>query len=155
MNAGKMKTGKQKGFTLIELLVVMAILAILSTVGLNSFRHSQLRARDTRRKSDLEQVQRALEMYYSDYNSYPAAAGGLISTFNWGDEFKDSKGTVYMTELPTDPTNNPDYCYQSIGTEYQLYAKLENSEDPKIGGPYTCNNDGSYNYGVASPNSMP
>jgi type II secretion system protein G len=144
-----------RGFTLIELLVVMAILGILATVGLNSFRSSQLKSRDTRRRSDLEQVQRALEMYFNDYGSYPPAAGGQIvigSALAWGgDEMKDSQETLYMKELPGDPTAGPQYCYASTGAAYQLYARLENMEAAK--GPYPCNGVNTYNYGVASSNS--
>lgn len=152
---------RKNGFTLIELLVVMAILGLLSTVGLNSFRHSQIRSRDARRKSDLEQVQRALEMYYNDYKDYPAAsAGGEISVGGaifWGSEFKDTKNTVYMKELPNDSTGDPEYCYlyEDNPVSYKLYAKLEISEDPQIGGPYTCAGTTDYNYGVASANVTP
>ena len=61
----------KKGFTLIELLVVIAILGLLATVGLSSFRTSQLKGRDSKRKSNLSQIQKALEMYYNDYGQYP------------------------------------------------------------------------------------
>lgn len=147
------------GFTLIELLVVMTILGLLSTVGLVSFRTSQMKSRDSQRKSDLGQIQRALELYYNDYNAYPSSTEGKINVggaLNWGDEFKDAKGTVYMKELPKDPTGNPEYCYMNFTSpvSYKIYAKLENSKDPKIGGPYTCAGT-SYNYGVASSNTTP
>lgn len=161
MNANKFKI--DCGFTMIELLVVISILGILATVGLTSFRTSQIRSRDTKRKSDLEQIQRALEMYLNDYGTYPlSTSDGLISagatagatTFNWGDEFKDSKGTVYIKELPTDPKITPGYCYRLTNGCYQLYARLENLQDPKIGGPYTCTTV-TYNYGVSSPSCSP
>ncbi len=151
---------KAVGFTLIELMVVMVILGLLATVGLASFRTSQIKSRDAKRKSDLGQIQRALELYYNDYNTYPDSVGGKISVggaLNWGDEFKDAKETVYMKELSKDPTKNPDYCYASSASpvSYKLYAKLENSQDPRIGGPYTCGGVSSYNYGVASANETP
>jgi len=145
-----------KGFTMIELLVVMAILGVLAVVGVQSFRLSQAKSRDARRKSDLEQVQRALEMYVNDHKSYPTSDNGKILGTNWGGEFADSNGTIYMKELPKDPRGNPEYCYSSdTGNEYKLYAKLENSQDPKVGGPYSCNGVNDYNYGVSSPNTTP
>ena len=148
------------GFTLIELLVVIAILGVLTIIGFANFRNSQIRSRDTKRKSDLGQIQRALEMYNNDYSSYPLSTNGLItigiSTFDWGEELSDVRGTVYIKELPKDPTNSSSYCYLSAdGTTYQIYAMLENTQDPRIGGPYTCGGSSTYNYGVASPNATP
>ena len=106
-----------KGFTLIELLVVMAILGLLAVVGISSFRSSQAKARDAQRKSDLQQVQRALEMYYNDHSSYP-----LSTLIIWGEEFKDiaPNNTIYMKELPTNPSGGTEYCYQSTSSTYQL-----------------------------------
>lgn len=146
------KMEDKKGFTLIELLVVMVILGILAVIGLSSFYSAQFKSRDAKRKADLGQVQRALEMYFNDYSSYPAA-------FSWGAEFKDVKGTVYMKETPSDPSGNPEYCYATAAvapfTYYKLYAKLENGQDHSIGGPYTCGAENSYNYGVTSSNTTP
>ena len=59
---------KASGFTLIELLVVMAILGILTTIVASSFSSSQEKAHDARRKSDLEGLAKALEVYYNDNN---------------------------------------------------------------------------------------
>ena len=155
------KEKKQAGFTLMELIVVMAILGLLATIGLASFRNSQLKSRDAKRKSDLEQVQRALEMYHNDYGQYPDSSNGQImvglSTIAWGDEMKDAN-TLYMKELPKDPTGNPEYCYlfeAGPPAGYKLYAKLENTQDPKIAGPYACGGNSNYNYGVASSNLSP
>jgi len=159
------------GFTLIELLVVLAILAILAGIGLSTFRTSQMKSRDARRKSDLEQVQRALEAYMNDHNVYPYSTsdGEIVvgSPLVWDNrvEFKDDeKGTVYMKQMPQDPTGNPPYCYKTVpsptpATSYQLYAKLENTEDPKCTRP-DCTPDrdcggNSYNYGVSSSNTTP
>ncbi|MBU2577215.1 type II secretion system GspH family protein [Patescibacteria group bacterium] len=144
-------TKNKKGFTLIELLVVIAILGVLSVIGLSSFKASQMKARDARRKSDLQQLQRALEMYFNDNKQYKEIQG------LWGTEFKDdSSGTVYMKLIPSDPSKNPQYCYilGANGTSYKIYAKLENTEDQNIGGPFTCSAQ-EYNFGVSSSNATP
>lgn len=52
---------KIKGFTLVELLVVVAIIAILSVIGLTIFTSAQTNARDARRKSDIDAIAAALE----------------------------------------------------------------------------------------------
>lgn len=150
----------KKGFTLIELLVVMAILGILATVGLGAFRTSQMKSRDAKRKSDLGQIQRALEMYFNDKGTYPT-----IPLSSWGGELVDTDNTetIYMKELPSDPSGSPEYCYEPVNSKtYKLYAKLENSQDPNclegICSPPTGSCGGltnAYNYGVSSPNTLP
>lgn len=160
-----------QGFTLIELLVVIAILGVLSTIGLGTFRSSQAKSRDSRRKSDLANIQRALEMYLNDYGVYPSSTNGEITLSNgvlsWDgqSEFIDEKGTVYMKELPDDPAVNQNYCYtaDSFGRSFQLYAKLENIQDINcldndqdgICDSRTCAGVSGYNFGVSSANAKP
>src|SRR5437588_640087 len=60
-----------KGFTLIELLVVIAIIGILATIVMVNVLSVRSRARDTQRKSDIRQIQSALELYRADQGSYP------------------------------------------------------------------------------------
>ncbi|MBM3205826.1 prepilin-type N-terminal cleavage/methylation domain-containing protein [Candidatus Shapirobacteria bacterium] len=140
----------KSGFTLIELIVVMAILAILSVIGLGSFRNAQIKGRDAQRKNDLSQTQKALELYFNDYGGYPASLPAAGSTW-------DDGKTVYMKEMPTDPKNYA-YCYEVDTSKYQwfrLYAKLENSDDPSIaktGCSAGCScGTSTYNYKITSP----
>ena len=64
------------GFTLIELLVVIAIIGILSAVVLVSLGSARSRGRDSRRQTDLAELQSALALY-SENNSgaYPVNTG--------------------------------------------------------------------------------
>jgi len=147
---------KKLGFTLIELLVVIAILGILATVGLGSFQSSQMKGRDAQRKSDLSQIQKALEMYYNDNGRYPLTAE-LQALLNSGSSWTAASGqTIYMKTVPKGPRGES-YCYESDGTYYKLYAKLENTKDPKIITPSSsvCTAADGYNYGVSSSNTTP
>ncbi|MBT3816923.1 MAG: prepilin-type N-terminal cleavage/methylation domain-containing protein, partial [Candidatus Magasanikbacteria bacterium] len=68
----------KKGFTLIELLVVIAIIGLLSTLAVVALGSAREKARDSKRLSDLKQMQTALELYYTDVGSYPTAAAGVV-----------------------------------------------------------------------------
>ena len=144
---------KNKAFTLIELLIAMAILGILATVGLVSFRTAQMRGRDAERKSDLKQISNALELYYSDYRRYPVSA-----SFPWGAEFKDVKGTTYMKKVPQDPgAGSYVYDVSTSNNKYRLFAHLENTEDKNIitGLTVPCGTGITCNFSITSPNTTP
>ena len=149
---------KKKGFTLVELMVVIVIMGILVTIGTFAFQSSQKKSRDSRRKSDLNQVTKALEMYNTDVGVYPAGgtvgtvdagkiigcvnASGTTVTCSWGSGFTNAlKSVVYMVKLPKDPNSSQTYYYERIGNGYRLYGRLENAEDAAI--PTT----GSFAYG--------
>lgn len=75
------KTGL-RGFTLIELLVVIAIIGLLSTAIMGPVQTGLKKGRDTRKISDLTQVQGALIQYAGDNNGeYPSYLTQLDPTY--------------------------------------------------------------------------
>ena len=118
----------KKGFTLIELLVVIAIIGMLSALLVPNFMGIRERARDAQRKSDLKQIQKALEMYRQDQTLYPTATSGRFGTC--GSSF-NSGSTVYMNKIPCDPLGPTPYYYSPNNTNltFQLCACLENKAD--------------------------
>jgi len=123
----------RKAFTLIELLVVIAIIGMLSALLLPNYMGARERARDSQRKSDLKQMQKALEMYRQDFSYYPADNTFIVNNLNG--EWKDTtSGSVYLNKVPSDPMDKDyRYYYKRISTlDYQLYACIENVADSDI-----------------------
>lgn len=114
----------QRGFTLIELLIVIAIIGILTSLMTVNFIGIRQRGRDAQRKSNVRQIQSALELYRSDQANYPttlaACGNALVDPVNGT--------TVYMKTIPCDPTGSS-YQYQGTSTTYTLVGCLENSND--------------------------
>ncbi|MFZ5438343.1 MAG: type II secretion system protein [Patescibacteria group bacterium] len=159
----------QHGFTMIELLIVMVILSLLLVVGIGSFVSSQIKSRDSARKTDLQNIVRALELYYNDKGEYPIDTGkvGILGQ-EWGEPFVDPNNTetLYMNLLPSDPGGYTYYYTSVTGDRYQLYAYLENENDIDLNKDganiqvYTgtdCGVSGivTCNYGISSPNIYP
>lgn len=110
------------GFTLLELLVVISIIAIMVTMGVTSFSTAQKKGRDAKRKSDIKEVQQALEQYYSICNfNYPVPTGfysqGIICS---------SPSIAILPTVPADPRATPPYaCTSCSSSVYTLCATLE------------------------------
>ncbi len=107
---------KNLGFTLIELLVVVALIGLLTAISLDFLGRSRQKGNDTRRLSDLNQVQKALELYYTGTGKYPPV-------------LSDLKTAGFLSEVPKDP-KGADYKYAALGAScnsYHLGAILEES----------------------------
>lgn len=112
----------KRGFTMIELLVVIAIIAILVAVGTVSFSTAQKKTRDTKRKSDMQDVQKAFEQWYGKNNKYPTNAAP--------DNCTDALSVELPGGFPKDPKNSGAYTYSyntcdATGTSYCSCALLE------------------------------
>ncbi len=168
----------QKGFTLVEMLIVLGIVGIVATmliVGINPL--DQIRkSSDTDRKSDIAQLQKALELYYQDNGSYPPSSADYklyigTTTLAWG----TASWLPYMSKLPKDPSPQRSYVYyvpaSSNGQTYYIYSSLERgAKDPQVcnagnacvsitagvaGFPTAAACGSTCNYGVSSPNVSP
>lgn len=145
----------KNGFTLIELLVVVAIIGLLASVVLASLNSARAKARDARRKSDLREIEKALEFDYDKRGAYtqpesacadtsigndPACDGVIVNIGDWvaSSDLRDLITDGFMGTLPKDPINNTTYRYtyepwnqdqlyvgSPPGQQYDLCATLE------------------------------
>lgn len=171
------------GFTLVELIVIIGVVTVLATsliVVLNPSEQIK-KTNDTKRKRDLAQIQRALEVYYQDYGRYPASINGQLTrkvngvdtASPWGQSW-----SPYMDVVPDDPNGNKDYMYvvSDDNQSYGIYASLDRNNDSQACFPgtntqctnanstslkcnaiasFNCNCGSVCNYGVTSSNRTP
>lgn len=106
------KLAKQRGFTVVELVIVIAVIAILATITIVAYTGMQGRARDTQRRSDMQTIVEALEMYRLKTGNYPAAVGtdgaGGWETSVGSTPFLSalfSGANAVVPSIPVDPLN--------------------------------------------------
>lgn len=113
-----MKIFNKRAFTLLELLVVLGIIAILVGLGTASFSTSQKKARDAKRKGDLNSIQTSLEQYYSTCGfQYPLPNGAAVPTIVCA-----SPSVAIMTNVPTDPKSGVSYIMTGTTSTYTICA---------------------------------
>lgn len=124
--------GKKTGLLVVGIIALLTIPAylILPNLALNSARE---KARDSKRLADLKQIQTALELYYSDKDSYPTHPQPIkLGTTNYSclnsvNAFTTTRcKNPHMFIVPTDPSEGQFYEYTSTnGTTYTITARLE------------------------------
>ena len=113
---------KGGGFTLIELLVVISIIVLLARVVMTSLNTARAKARDSRRISEIKQIQKALELYIDAHGTLPAPSiygrSNVSPGFwdGWWDLSTNTAGAGFLSFLvadgflpksPVDPQNTP------------------------------------------------
>lgn len=117
---------------------------ILSVIGIGSYTQATVKARDTQRKNDLNQISKALEAFNNDLGRYPKTNTSGIMTCPGEDGEELCNGEIfayivhepstYMEKIPEDPSNGKTYLYEPSGDlgSYSYYAAMDNPEDRDI-----------------------
>ena len=107
----------QKAFTLIELLLVMVILVVLAAVVVPKFTSRSKDARITAAKTDVSNIETALDAFEVDTGRYPSSDEGIGALVSPPSGVNGWHGP-YVKSLPSDPWGHP-YVYQYPGSHNQ------------------------------------
>jgi prepilin-type N-terminal cleavage/methylation domain-containing protein len=139
----------KKGFTLIEILVVIALIGVLSTLGIIAYTHARAQAKVTKAFHEINAIVTAIKLLENDTGEWPGhqevddvttsgsneiwdlgtTSAGLVQTDG---AFQRWNGPYMQTMLP-DPWGN-DYFYDS---DYQV-----NGENRVVVGSFGPNGTG-------------
>lgn len=122
---------KMRGFTLIEILTVICIIVLLIGLLSPALRKAREQANIQKAKAMISSLEVAVNMYYTDIGSYPAALSDLMDTTNPRAPYMDNKDYVAPDFL--DPWRNV-YNYQQPGTHntstFDLSSNGPDTSDP-------------------------
>ncbi len=104
----KIKKLSIAGFTLIELLVVISIISLLASIIMTGLNTARAKARDSVRRSDIQEINKAIQLYMSDH-------GGQAPSIN-NSECKSPYADI--SEVPS-TYNDPNNYYFCLGTDRQ------------------------------------
>lgn len=148
---------KRSAFTLIELMVVVAIVGTLMAAGAVAFTNLGRKVRDTKRLSDIRDIQLALSNYFDMYGRYPDNSendcAGWDTAVNDDNFISPLQTEGFIVRTPTDPSDKDACggyryyrysggygCDASRGAFYVLgIVNLENSGRPHPSSPgWSC-----------------
>src|SRR3989344_7409093 len=95
----------KKGFTLLELIISIVIISLLTAIGSIGYTDIIQNARNAKRKSDLRELQLAIEKYYQDNGAYPDTSGQGYCSYSYPNSYVPNLvSDGYIQKLPQDPT---------------------------------------------------
>jgi type II secretory pathway pseudopilin PulG len=148
-----MSLKKLRGTSLIEILITLVVFAAISASSYLTAKTLFQKARDSKRKADLEKIKLALYDYFFDTNCFPE------SLPNCGEKLTQNNHT-YLDNFPCDYQEIP-FVYQTENEDcrrwFKVFTNLENTKDPaidKLGCRLGCGPNCAYNYGLGSSNIL-
>lgn len=123
-------TKPQRAFTLVEIIIATSLVALFTILPVFAYTSYLRISRDEQRKTELSQVQSALEQYKSQNQVYPQDLGDLVEE-------------GFIPEIPIDPkdgtavpgsetlTYGYQYSVDADGSTYTLFGILEQNNGEK------------------------
>ena len=119
----RIASNPESGFNALQAAILTFIVLVLGIVVLASYSTSKAKARDAKRVSDVQQIQKALKYYYEEFGQYPQAStnGQAVGV--------DNSFSKFISPWPTPPAADGSctaqsnlYYYEQLngGENYQL-----------------------------------
>ena len=122
----------RRGFTLIALLLVVVILGVLAAVVVPRFTRRSEQARLTAARTDIANIEVALDAFEVDCGRFPTSEEGLQALTEPPGGIRGWNGSYLKKALPKDPWGNP-YVYRFPGQHntggYDLYCFGPDGQD--------------------------
>ena len=115
MRNKKVLMSHRSGFTLIEIMVVVVILGLLSALVVPNISSNVSEAQRTATRTQISQIEQALEKYHMDNGFYPSTAQGLdalVTAPTTSPVPRRYAEGGYMKKVPDDSWGNP-YVYRN------------------------------------------
>ena len=120
----------KNGFTLVEMLIVVALVGILATLALPSYKYATTKAREAVLMEDLFTFRDLIDQFYADQGRYPSSLEELVTT-------------GYLRMIPVDPiTEQRDWVEileeisDELDVEPGIYDVQSASEKQALDGSY-------------------
>jgi general secretion pathway protein G len=95
------QVARARGFTLAEMLIVAALIGILAAIALPSFKHAQLKARESVLREDLWILRDLISQHKADRGEYP-------------EDLQDLVVRGYVRRIPIDPMTGSADTWEEI-----------------------------------------
>ena len=130
----KRRTDGERGFTLVELMIVMAVILLLLTIAIPSYKQSIRRANEAVLKEDLHTMRSAIDQYTVDKEKAPQGLDDLVQA-------------GYLKSIPKDPmTSRTDTWMTSESDTLMSISETQGGIDDVKSGSQQLGMDGtSYN----------
>lgn len=146
----------QRGMTLLELLVVVAIIGLISAIGIWNYFVAITKAKQKRTMADMRSVATAWELYAQDTESYiPAAAVFTFpTTVVTPEQLELALSPSYIKNFPKEDGWKTPFDFAIEGTEEVSYAIRSRGADGLVDDSYEEKMTTSFNNDIVFSNGQ-